>query len=578
MASQGRLIFVTGTPGTGVERALDTFIRWCSSTGLVERPPQVVKLENQLRALAAGDVRECLGVSSPDGTARLYDVLRLPKPVLYKRWRDAYRASLREAQPILNSGSDVFLTFHACWYHVGNREYISGVDFRSLTETDVRPGLVLTLIDDIYDVRSRLSAPFGVLEPSFAGSETIDVILKLLLILDWRAFEITLSERIAEAACEGGHFVLAVKHPIKTLYSLLFTKWRRIYLSHHITHPRRMLQRSEDQSEARLTIRAIQTLARDLRNSTVLFEPTAIDEARIEYHYTIPNSSSGRELTLPLLGERWPPAEDDVGELLYDPPANRLPELGRVWSKRAAEILANPSAAIPEAELAELEGASALLQVLADGIFKQINSRDHFLVEHTDGIVVYRPYFLGYEAGGVKEELDHHNRLLRAGISRSTAIVLHTPEDERLRPRRMGETCLTEWRIDQKIVGTPEALNSLVKDLASAEEFWAKLDGTDASISGRVLTEHLKLYNVQFRSTVSSSALGPDAVVREAEASERRGVDFLSRLAKNYLQQFQGRDDAAIIIEEELNAEKFAARVGGILGLPSTKDPNVTSN
>src|SRR5439155_84452 len=118
---------------------------------------------------------------------------------------------------------------------------------KTLFQKDAEADLVVTFIDDIYDIRSRLSSPSGLLAPKLSGTpELLDIILKLFLILDWRAFEITLSERVADAASKNDHCVFAVKHPLRTLNALFYERKKRIYLSHHISQLRRMKYGTED--------------------------------------------------------------------------------------------------------------------------------------------------------------------------------------------------------------------------------------------------------------------------------------------------------------------------------------------
>jgi hypothetical protein len=561
----GRLVYVTGTPGTGVEKSLLKFANWRAAQGDVshEKRPIVIKLEEHLRVLATDDVRNCLGAKVPSGeTAHLYNVLLLPKVILSRRWQEAFDECLREAQSQMEQGRDAFLTFHASWYHLGNKENISGIDFGRLLRSDARADIVLTLIDDIYDVRSRLSAPGGVFDCQFSSdSELLDVVLKLMLSLDWRAFEITLSEQVAKAV-GAKHFLFAVKHPLRTLGALLYEDRKLIYLSHHISELRRMSYRSvAEQSTARAMIKLVQAVARELRAETVLFEPTTIDEARFDYEVSI----KGRKRVVPKLGARWPQASEDETELAWVRPDHEFSELGKAWQSKAGQILKQATdGELKPAQLAEMETASALIGTLREKIISQINSRDHFLVEHCDGIAVYRPFMLGHEAGGVKEEVTHHQRLIRGGIGRGTAILLHPSEDEEMRPRRMGQRCLDGWCKEREILGRQAAVARMLREAVSSETLWAEIRAGDPGATGRHLKEHLDKYGLKFKGAPEPGALGSALAIAEKEADERRGKQFCDWMKKNYLGELELGPRTAVV-KDDLSPEHFAARVKRIL-------------
>ena len=90
------------------------------------------------------------------------EVLLLPKPLLIQLWTKAFDQADQRIRESLASDRPVILTFHGVWFHLGVREYVSGVDFASLANLQVRPDVVFTLIDDIYDIKSRLSKPNGI--------------------------------------------------------------------------------------------------------------------------------------------------------------------------------------------------------------------------------------------------------------------------------------------------------------------------------------------------------------------------------------------------------------------------------
>lgn len=181
---KGRLIFVTGPPGTGVEKSLIKYINWRKITYNKEQP-QIVKLESYLLQHAEKPLIELLG----EREKTFYKILMLPKSVLLDLWLTAFKESYDKISEYIQSGVDVFFTFHSCWYHLRNREYISPIDLSKLNKISkqlLKPVKFITLIDDIYDTRIRLSDGGGIFSVQLIKNfELLDLIIKLLRILEW---------------------------------------------------------------------------------------------------------------------------------------------------------------------------------------------------------------------------------------------------------------------------------------------------------------------------------------------------------------------------------------------------------
>jgi len=445
MGASGRLIYVTGPSRTGVRTALRKYVRYLEERD-VRNPglPRIVELERHLEDIASDAVQHVLGRRQPT----LFRIMQLPKALLNELWLEAFELCLEEAKKARAEGHDVLLTFHAVWYHHQNREYVSAVNFARLQKRDAKADLVLTLIDDIYDVRARLSEQHGLFEHALneSLSELEDMVLKLLLVLDWRTTEVLISEKIASLCTPcNGHFVLAVKHPLATLHALLqAAPPPTVYLAHPISEPK-MMQRLGVEREAQRAMQDIQDMAAKLRESTVLFEPTAIDEARLVFEVV----SADKKLVVPLLGRRWPLAVDEQ-YLLFVPPSSRTEgEFGTQWVAKSKEVVDAQANNHPIPYRQELRSTSGLLRILQDTIVRHINQRDHKLIDQADHLVVWRPYFRGKLATGVQEELQYHDRLFRSGKRNNAAIVFHPAEDERGRPREAVRSFLSNYSADE---------------------------------------------------------------------------------------------------------------------------------
>lgn len=232
------------------------------------------------------------------------EVLLLPKPLLIQLWTKAFDQADQRIRESLASDRPVILTFHGVWFHLGVREYVSGVDFASLANLQVRPDVVFTLIDDIYDIKSRLSKPNGIFSyPVGEPDEYLTGVLRLLQILDWRNTENVLSSKVAQIL-NSKHFVLAVKHPISVFHDLFVgTDKKLVYIAHPISEVRRLLRGDDNERQlAEGIVELIQDLTRRLREQFIVFEPTAIDELRFDLNVVLDNQS----MDVPCLGWRWP--------------------------------------------------------------------------------------------------------------------------------------------------------------------------------------------------------------------------------------------------------------------------------
>lgn len=516
--------------------ALGRYCEYMGKIGAETEAPAVVQLEAKLSELARGPLAAAFTDLADSPT--LYDILLLPKPSLSALWLEAFEQCLDESVRLREAGKDVIMTFHAIWYHHRNREYFSAVNFERLGREDAASEAVVTLIDDIFDVLVRLSVEGGVFAPLHFPSLLVDRTEKLLRILDWRAHEQLLSEKIAEVTSDGSHFLLAVKHPFQTLRQLLAEpSSTRIYLSHPISLPRAMLSSVDGEVEAKTEIAAIQGMAAQLRDCAIVFEPTAIDEYRFK---------SFKGNTLPLLESRWPKAASD--DALLCSPVDTTNEFGSELSAVAQKALGGD-----EAALQELHEAGPLLDILSDGISRHINLRDHKLVDQSDFLVAYRPYYKGRSASGVAEELTYYAALKALDVKREACIVLHPPDDDAMRPiiaaqefvRGNASGALDEAKLQ-------EASLTRTEELVSANDL----------VVGRALRTIARGSGSDLPTSTSVSALRADPASQIQQQDRMYGRDFKETIV-NYINRLP--EGTANVIEDDLTAQLFAVRVCEIL-------------
>jgi len=359
-----------------------------------------------------------------------------------------------------------FLLAHSTFYHNGSKEFFSAIDPDYLEAALQRAGFqarrVFTLVDDCYDVFARLTerdqlweypdpdqdTPFGVVA---------DTVVKLGVLLEWRAAEVAWAEQLARRLGVP-HFLVAVKHPVSVLADLAYSSKRPIYISHPITAVRELLAAGRLQEAERIK-GEINELTSRLRTSfsVVPLSPTAIDELRVR---------TRGEIYLPQLGDRWPVEND--GDLLFVPPAVSVPD-----------PLEPPGGAPSPGD--PLETAySGLLTIFVNQIRSEINRRDRKLVEQTRGLIVYRPYYGGKMSFGVLEEVEHRNDLEDHGILRpgeSPCVALSPREDLALwRPEYIVGQIRDEATRDDGGELHPEEMGRLRNNLQIDQELLRMLE------------------------------------------------------------------------------------------------------
>ena len=547
-----RFAIINGIAGTGVQQALGRYADWCSRNHITS--PSIISLEDDyLLPLAKGYFPTVHSPFQP-ADVTIMEVLRLPKPLLDDLWSRAFNSAIEAVQETRDSERPVILTFHAVWFHLGVREYVSGIDFNILSGLSARPDIVFTFVDDIYDVKARLSEPNGIFSHHVASSDDyLLAILKLLQILDWRNTENVLASKVAEVL-DAQHYVLAVKHPISVFHDLFSGRDKKlVYVAHPISEIRRLRQGTlGDRRLAGEIVERVQDLCRRLREHFIVFEPTAIDEFRFDVNF----DDEGKSLDLPILGWRWPLPSSEISDLLFEQPGESDDAFGQGWTKLSADIGQKSPESLEESHKEVIRRAWPLLSALQQQLLNQITSRDFSLVTQADGLAVYRPAFRGHESSGVRSEITHHGILQQVGLPRATAVILHTEEDENDSILSKFKLHLNDWRSRGTLLGQPSHFQSMMSSL-TVDHLKPIHDANTPLRKGQAISELLRQFSMSF-STPPARAMAADssAVAREEESG--RGSLFMG--LRSYLSELEGRDDVEVI-RSDLSVQDFVQRV-----------------
>ena len=333
---------------------------------------------------------------------------------LYRQWESSFRTVLDEIAG--SHATTRIIGMHLTWYNSQWKEFYSPIDVRSITAENCHIDHVIILIDDIYDMFSRLNQDMNLyddrsltsvmneirkLSATDATNTHSDSELRIQAVesalgdlLAWRRAEMIQAENIARSLkCDLT--ILATKHSEESLAVLVSdVEAPRVYVSHRISELRRahMQRRLDDLGAAGWSPPAgeVNALHHALaERGRILITPTAIDELRFEN-----DPSTGRRR--PRLTPRWPLPS----RMLWKPVSG---------SHQHLEFL---HVGVPE----DNEIASHVARSLSIRISSEVWFRDHAIVEHTPNLCVYRPFFcersLGDRSvpdwsGGVGSELTH---------------------------------------------------------------------------------------------------------------------------------------------------------------------------
>ena len=448
-----RFLF-TGTSGIGLRKSLK---KLADRVGQVNggKPPTVLFLDDFF-----DESREL----------RVPDFLGKPKKILSEGWKTAHELLCKRANEVEEAGRDVFLHFHASWYHQGLEEFTTLVVPELLKKHNAE--FLVTVIDDIYDVRDRLLKSGRLLVHSLPESATFAAsfcreVEELLFVLRWREVEFLLSELIGRLTTATEQcYLIAAKHPVDTFYSLLYEQAKeKLYLSHPISEVQRRLQENSSDQEAKKLQESIDGLSTALQRDFVVFAPTAIDELRFRSDKPATDS----------VGARWPILR---GSLFWEPAEpGELPIAPFAGIKTKGNVITDDQRAVVERALSQLRRE----------ITQQINWRDHKLVAQSGCLAVWRPLYLGHESTGVKQEMSYAAELSKSETTNRTIMVYSPGADATRYPEWALAGTIQTWISDGIIDGAVGMLDQLVDRVRSGGGFVGASNSTDTAKWGSML-------------------------------------------------------------------------------------------
>ena len=337
-------------------------------------------------------------------------ILQQSYPVLQRLW-DITFDKIKEKIELIRKESKnkvIFINLHTSYYHNRTQEYVSLINLTKLSS--IKPTIIVTLIDDVYEIHHRLTKSGGIYHDESNVTHT-QMILRLLRLLDWRAKETMLSRFIANNL-NIKNYVFAVNHSYKTFYNLIFEDINKVYLSHPITEVRRLEKRGLN-NDAQKIMSEITEISDRLSSIFTTFLPTTIDEFRV---ISKPSRDGISKDYYAVLNKRW---EAD----LYERSKDKLfihsgfNDKNNLWQ-------------ISEDEVTRFdEHINHLLEALSDSISDQVTIRDYTLVEQSEMLVIYRPVFNGNASGGVREEFRYYKSLIKDTAKKNLCFIYCPQKD-----------------------------------------------------------------------------------------------------------------------------------------------------
>jgi len=378
-------VIFTGTTGVRKRKVLEALVSR-RAEALQVAHPEIRSVDSNdpavRRFIRYKDVDQCY--QSPGGEPVDVEAVLTDGEITQVRrdWKEAFRRAVAEVRP---ASSDQYLAVHATYFWHGRPSI--PVDLATLAE--FQPHAVVSLIDDCYSVWWRVKRRD---EQAQRGSY-----LRLQDVLRWRQFDLWMVQQLVnDLSCFQDerpvpHYVLAVKHPVETLYRLLHhPACLRVYGAHPI---------SDVRNDGDCLSEIAEQYQGPLRNSFTLLEPAAIDEKPLEFAFEQAFTSEQinyRELQKATVALRTE-CRIPVGEVM-------VPDDAEMFGEDGLEL--NAAEVFQVAVLHDKEGKSE--------IDNQILERDFWLVRMSHRVTGYRPYWSGktpYGAQGVIAELNLGGRL-----------------------------------------------------------------------------------------------------------------------------------------------------------------------
>jgi hypothetical protein len=317
-------------------------------------------------------------------------LLTRPPSELIRIWINAFDYICSQVEKL---DTLIFLTFHAVYFHQTFRSLVFPIDLNRFSKLKDKVKLVVTFIDDIYDIYERLVYPgemfHSILErkPREKGESIHETIINLHTLLNWREAEIGNSHQIARFLSTSHRsipfYVIPIKYPAFMVARLIEQEDDQLKI-YYLSHPIRLAREKERVS----LVGDINNFTRKIiqKSNVFLFYPTGIDEKRIICE---------NGLYKPLLSWRWD-SPVPANEMIMPPPRYRY--LKKPLNPLNEEI--SKSLELP---------ISFQLKMLIDKIDKQITSRDYIFIECSkDGVIGFRPDF---DSSDIQKEFEYNIQL-----------------------------------------------------------------------------------------------------------------------------------------------------------------------
>jgi hypothetical protein len=306
-------------------------------------------------------------------------------------YRDAMAEFVKNVRDVRGK-VHLFMQVHTCFFRGHNRfSFWKFSDFQ-----DLHPTCIITLVDDAYSIWYRVNRE----RPEIVETGSY---LRLEDILEWRSFEILLSERIA-ASLNIDHFVVPVKHPVQNSYYLIFERAQRalLYASYPMTEPRKSIEGQREVNDHRRRLYQL---------GHIVFDPVTIDEGGTLSSAYIRRF---REIKPPPAQERfevnhedrWLHSIDEFPPTVDDSPGT-FP----------LELYAEEAYLAPHVPFAE--GREELSRIGA-----HIQDRDFRFIRSADLLAAYRPYWQGLQSEGMTGEIAYAR-------GKKPIFLYHPDEDQR---------------------------------------------------------------------------------------------------------------------------------------------------
>jgi hypothetical protein len=470
---------VVGTPGVNLTKALKKLHKELGGGQVCYRDIEEEIKRNPKTKQALQEV----GVPTVP-PLDMYDITsNLPRTKVRELWKAAVSELLpqlkEEAEE--NSPKVVALAGHMVYFSDKRNEIYGAISPQDLiyevedeegrrTEL-LKPDKVVLLVDDVFDMYTRLAPkgrlyssdaerimpyilrvlrekdiePFNLTDSALASITAGALLRDILHLLSWRCMETVMAENLA-TIFGAGFLHWGVKQAQGSLLLWLRGEYRStVYLSHRISEVRRQQEGEGTWPTFCEEVNDVQDRMCD--NGITLVSPSAIDELRFEVdrdsgHYT------------GTLSPRWPLRRQ--GAMLYEKPHSAadadytdilFPRWGWDAKGRKPPTLVALDDPLPLRQRLGSEAIDAFVTVLAREVERQVGARDFLILTHSDGVLVYRPYFPGEGvttfSGGVGAEVELWEQIASlARPSRTHIAFVHIRSDITAMFKALGDEAL----------------------------------------------------------------------------------------------------------------------------------------